>query len=287
MKRKIVFATILGLLAIIAILAALFIPSVAHSDQNVISASQHVASTDQSTLTAGQSASSVDQNVPSVADSSQSTDPTITGNSIIYTNGGTVTLHLPPGGGALANHPTDLQIIASHVYAGDNFGGTGDTLQVLAWVPTLNSYVPVAVITNNPNPQLYTWLKGLLAGSPAEQNIIQIQGSPDPLEVHSTGDIATAYLTMPININIGDPFPSYFKALNFTLPPLTLEFHPIGAAFQSSTTTKVPSSGWTILQSAWVEPAWTRVWIPQWLGSGPLAMDGTITLDANVTYISP
>ncbi len=255
MKKRIIFGAILASLTIIVIAAALFLPSLVYSQQSTSGVAQSTGNT---------------------------------GNSIIYATGGTITLHLPAGGGALANHPTDLLITASNVYNGEGvFFGPGNTLQLQLWVPTLNSFLPVATITDNTDPNFLTWIKVVTNGSVVAQNIVQVQGNPDPLFVGRTGDIVTVNLTMPVNISIGDPFPAYMKALNFTLPPFTLVFHPIGAAFQGGTTTAIPTSGWSIKTSAWIEPAWTMVFIPQWLGSNYLASDGTITLDANVTYISP
>ncbi len=255
MRKRIIFGTILGSLTIIVIAAALFLPSLVYSQQSTSGVAQSV---------------------------------TGNGNSILYATGGMVVLHMPAGGGALANRPTDLLITASNVYHGEGvFFGTANTLQIQVWVPPLNSFLPIATITDNNDPNFLTWVKSLTNGSAISQNIIQLQGSPDPLFVGRTGDIVTVNLTVPVNIAVGDPFPAYLKALNFTLPPFTLEFRSIGAAFQTSTTTVSPTSGWTIQTSAWVEPAWTRVWVPQWLGSNYLATDGTITLDANITYISP
>jgi len=154
-NRKIVFVTILGLSAIIVIAAALFLPSLAQSERAL-------------------SVPSSDQNVPSVADSSQGADPTGTLVKTLYVYGGGVYLHLPPGGGALANRPTDLYIQAAFVYdATPNLAPVGDTMQVSVWCPTTNSYVQVTHITENNDPNFVAFANALYAGTPTSQNIFQ------------------------------------------------------------------------------------------------------------------
>ena len=220
--------------------------------------------------------------LPAIAQTSQ---PSASNTSTIYLTGGVVILHLPPAGGNLTGRPTDLQITASYVNKGEGIWfGPGNTMQIALWVPNLNAYVPVAQITDNQNPAFLPWIQNVSRGGPLAQNIFVLNGNPT---ITTTGDIATVSLTVPINIKFGDPFPAFYKALNFTLPPLTLVFHPTGPAFATNSVTLNPTSGWTVQVSAVVEPAWTSVVIPQWLGATPLAVDGTIDVLGNVTYTPP
>jgi hypothetical protein len=221
--------------------------------------------------------------LPAIAQTTQ-TSPS-TGASILCLTGGVVVLHLPTAGGNLTGRPTDLQITASYVNNGDGvWFGPGNTMQVALWVPDVNAYVPVAQITDNSNPAFLAWLQNVSRGSPLAQNVAILKGN---LMVTTAGDIVTVNLAAPVNIKFGDPLPAFYKALNFTLPPFTFEFHPTGAAFATNSVTVNPTSGWSIQSSAIVEPAWTKVLIPQWLGATPVAFDGTINVMGNVTYTPP
>jgi hypothetical protein len=223
--------------------------------------------------------------IPTIAQSNQ-TAGIISGSSVVHLKGGVVTLHLPPGGGNLTGRPADLQITASDVQSGEGvFFGPGLSVHVSLWVPDLNAYVPVASVSDNQNPAFYNWSQQVGRGSPVAQNTIIV--SNGTLLVTSKGEIWTINMTKPVNIKFGDPLPAFWKALNFTLPPFTLEFHPIGVAFKTDLVTAVPTSGWTIQSSAIQQPAWTRVWIPAWLGASPIAFDGALNLQSNATYIPP
>ena len=177
--------------------------------------------------------------IPAIAQTNQDPNGT-SGNSIVYLTGGIVTLNLPPGGGALAGRPTDLQIEGYFVYDGDEIWfGPGNSLQVALWVPERNAYVPIVLINDNQDPEFLTWVQGVTSGSPAAQNIIILEDNP---VVTASGDIITVNLTVPVDIKFGDPLPAFWKTLNFTLPPITLEFHPIGAAFKADLVTTNPTS---------------------------------------------
>jgi hypothetical protein len=280
-NRKIVFGTILGLLTIIVIAAALFLPSLAQLDQGAVSTAQAFSE-------AAQNVALGDQTSPSVAVSSQPADPAGTLVRTLYLYGGNVYLHLPPGGGALANRPTDLYILVAHVYdATPSLAPLGgDSLQVSVWCPTTNSYVQVAFLAATTDPNFSDFAKAVYAGTPTSQNIFHFTAG-DQFEVDMSGDVITVTLTTPITITIGDPFPQYLKDLSFTLPPFTLEFRMIGSPYQTSSTAVLPS-GYTIqIPKGWFEPAFTRVMIPQWLGNASRAFDGTIASDETVAYYSP
>lgn len=217
--------------------------------------------------------------IPSLAESNQSNS---TPTSTIHGTGGNVILQLPPGGDALADRPTALQITVSKVTSGEGeFFGPGDIMQVLLWVPQANSFVPVALVNNNPNPDLVSWMQsGPLNGTPIAQNILIVE--PQELEIEINGDVVMANLTASQNITLSGPM----SGLSFSLPPVTLEIHGLGGSFSSTTSSALPS-GWNLTQTFDAQPAWVRVWIPQWLGSGYLAAPGTMVMNSTTAYTSP
>jgi len=206
--------------------------------------------------------------------------------STVYAYGGMVNLLLPPGGSALENRTTTLRIDFSYAYQGNGvFFGPGDIMRVWLWVPASNAFVPVAIIQNNPNASLVTWLQGVLNGTLMAQNIITVNSSE--LQVNKvTDDVITANLTVPENITIGDPFAPTLKALNFTLPPIALEVRGFDGQFNDQVINALPS-GWNVTTAITAEPAWVRVWIPQWLGPTYWMAEGTNNLQVVTTYTSP
>ena len=70
-------------------------------------------------------------------------DPVDPNAIISHANAANVILNLPPGGGALAGHPTNLRFV---VYDYDQSMGNADVMFVYMWVASLNSYVPIAAI---------------------------------------------------------------------------------------------------------------------------------------------
>lgn len=227
---------------------------------------------------------------PTIADAQSSA-----GVATLYGNGANVVLQLPQAGGALANRPITLQIQAFDFDKRSDYGGP-DVLIILLWVPTVNSFVPVAGFTDNPDPAARAWHSQVSAGSPMAQNEFAVADKDLEIWVergkssgsgcwtwdqygryvwdYDSEDITLiANLTVSKDIKIGDPFPPFFKALNFTLPPLTLVFRGVGNAYSEKTTQVLPS-GWTVKTSSRVTPAWVQVSIPAWLASGRMQFDG-------------
>jgi len=155
------------------------------------------------------------------------------------------------------------------------------------WTPSLNQYVIIAAISTNTDPTAITWIQGVLNNTPAwtpgamENYFVP---TPDQYQVYMAGDIVWANLTTSYNITLPDALGG-----NFTLPPMTLMFVPIGEGFAHEETTYLapPMSGWTIMSSHTDFPAWVRVQIPMWLGSTPVETVGTIMLDDTSIYMPP
>jgi hypothetical protein len=202
-------------------------------------------------------------------------------NVINYSNGAVVGLQLPPG---VPAHPVNLRIALSHIDNKSNYGGP-DVMQISLWVPTMNTYVPVAILSTNTNTSAITWIKTVVNGTPvwtppALQNYFAPTSSQ--LQVKINNSMVIANLTTSFNVTLPDSFGG-----NFTVPAMTLMFVPIAAGFAHNETKIVPSSNWTINSMHTDVPAWVRVNIPTWLGPSPVETAGTIVLNETTTYIPP
>lgn len=210
--------------------------------------------------------------------------PSTTANITTYADGANVILSLPQGN---TTHPLDLRIAVSDIDARSDYGGP-DTLSVYIWVPARNMYVPVAILSTNTDPDAITWIKGVMNNTPiwtppTMQNFFT--PTANQLKVYMDGDTLWANSTASYNITL----PAQLGG-NFTLPPMTLMFIPIGEGFCHQETTvlaKPQYSGWTIQMSHIDVPAWVRVVIPAWTGSAHIENVGTMMLEGTAVYIPP
>ncbi len=211
--------------------------------------------------------------------------PTTTSKIVTYTNGGNVNLQLPPT--ANSSHPVNLRIAVTAVDPKSDFGGP-DVMQIFIWVPSLNQYVGVAILSTNTDPAAIAWIKGVVNGTPIWTPPVLMNyfvPTADQLQVYMDGDVLWANLTASFNVTL----PAALGG-NFTIPPMTLMFSPIGAPFAHNETTVLPKpqySGWTIQMSHTDVPAWVRVQIPMWIPNTPVEVVGTLTLDGTATYMPP
>ena len=79
-----------------------------------------------------------------------------------YGSGGSVHVQLPPGE---PSHPTILMIDAYDINKWSSFGAM-DVMMVWLWVPSLNLHAPVALISDNPNPDFFDFAETLYDGTP-------------------------------------------------------------------------------------------------------------------------
>ena len=191
-------------------------------------------------------------------------------NPIFYITQGETKLQLPPPGGAIANHPTNLGITAFKWEKDSSFNSAGhDVLTVNIWISAANAYRPVAYITDNDNPDFIAFIKNAWKGFPIAENVIVV-GNRE-LEVWTEKNALFANLTKPVDILFGDSFPT-FKSLNFTLPAMYLVFREIGDEYkvekgeQTTTMGTQPNfSGYTASQYGCVKPTWVEYKIPGWI----------------------
>lgn len=201
-----------------------------------------------------------------------------------YSNGGTVAVTLPNGS---ISHPLNIRMSVARIDPNSDHGSP-DVMTFAVWSQALNRYVPVAVLSTNTDPAAIAWIQEVLNNTPVwTVGVMENYFVPttDQFQVYRVGDIvwvnSTASYTLTLPAALGG---------NFTIPPMTMMFIPIGEAFEHEETTYLPPptySGWTIMSSGTDYPAWVRVEIPTWLGPYSIETVGTITLDVTQIYIPP
>jgi hypothetical protein len=211
-----------------------------------------------------------------------------------YGSGGNFNLQLPPG---VPDHPTDLQFVVFDFDKRSTFGSC-DVMLVVLWVPALNGYASVAVVSDSPNPeffdQSYTVLGGTAVWNPAKgfSNIFPV--SDTELEVNKRGDVLTAELTVPVEIAL--PFQNlpafaFLGDMSFTLPSIKIEIRGFDSTFKDEAVQNIvphpPLSGYTITQNTINKPAWVRFWSTPWLGAAPQYTTGTLFVHVTRTYTPP
>jgi hypothetical protein len=175
-----------------------------------------------------------------------------------------------------------------------------DVLEIAIWAPAMNTFLPVADISDNTNPAAYALLKQIYLNTPIwtpglMENFFTV--GDKELEVRMCGDVLIANLTKGVHISLPFQFlPAPLNALgdmSFDLPPMALEFRGIGSAYREEVTLgflpSPPLSGWTITLKSTNKPAWVRTWIQQWTAgtSDPFKFAGTLTLQQTQTWTPP
>lgn len=213
-------------------------------------------------------------------------------------NHASVTLQLPPGGGALVGRPVDILLLA---YDYGSLMGYSDVIIVTLWVPAMNQYVPLAVISDQaPNAQV----KSLWNGTPVymEVNSVVIRNnlktvSDKELNVwmeyscsgHGNGALDTkvliANLTVPVLLDFTG-LPSTIFGSVFTVPAMTLVFRAIDDGYLTEEVLTFPS-GYSMKSSHTSIPAWVKASIPAWLSTHALTVSGVISYRETITMTGP
>jgi hypothetical protein len=209
--------------------------------------------------------------------------PQATSNINTFANGGAVSITLPNGS---INHPLNIRMAASRIDPNSDYGGP-DVMTFYIWNTALNRYIPVAILSTNTDPTAIAWIKEVLNNTPVwTAGVMEnyFVPTPDQYQVYRVGDIVWVNSTVSYTVTLPEALGG-----NFTLPPMTLMFIPIGEAFEHEETTYLapPMSGWTIAANATDYPAWVQVQIPTWLGPTPIECVGTIMLDITQVYMPP
>jgi hypothetical protein len=201
-----------------------------------------------------------------------------------YANGGAVAVTLPNGS---ISHPLNIRMAVSRIDPNSDHGGP-DVMTFSIWNAALNRYIPVAVLSTNTDPTAIAWIKEVLNNTPVwTAGVMENYFVPtaDQFQVTRVGDIVWVNSTTSYVITLPDTLGG-----NFTLPPMTLMFIPIGEAFEHEETTYLTPptySGWTIMANATDYPAWVQIQIPTWLGAYPVECVGTIMFDVTQVYMPP
>ena len=232
--------------------------------------------------------------VPALAYGKKSDDDKSDSLTTFYGSGGNFNLQLPPG---VPSHPTDLRFEVFDFDRRSTFGSFG-VMTVALWVPALNGYVPVAVVSDSPNPEFFDHAHTVLGGTPpwnpakGFSNIFPV--SDTELEVNKRGNVLTAELTVPVEIAL--PFqnlPAFASLgdMSFTLPSIKIEIRGFDSTFKDEAVQNIvphpPLSGYTITQNTINRPAWVRVWSTPWLGVAPQYTTGTLFVHVTRTYTPP
>jgi len=205
-------------------------------------------------------------------------------NVVTYIKGGAVNINLPNG---TTPHPLNLRIIVTDVSEDSDYGGP-NVMQIYLWVPSLNQYVGVATLSTNTNQTAIDWIKRVLNGTPIwAPPVMQNYFIPteNQLQIYMSGNILWANLTTSYNVTL----PAQLGG-NFTIPPMSLMFVPIGESFpyeESMTLAKPAYSGWTIQIHRTDVPSWVRVQIPMWVGTTPIEAVGMMNIGGTAIYIPP
>ena len=221
-------------------------------------------------------------------------DPVDPNAMISHSNAANVILSLPPGGGALAGHPTNLRFV---VYDFDQSMDNADAMIVYVWVASTNSYVPVAVIRDQApsagltafwnNTPVYLEVNGVVM----RNNIKTVVDSQLDVWIDSSANnghkaadtVLIANLTVPVPLDFTGLPPAVF-GLAFSVPPMSLMFRGIAGGFHHEETFTVPS-GYTLLTVHTDVPAWVRATIPTWVGLSEVV--GTIMFHDTTTITPP
>lgn len=218
---------------------------------------------------------------------------TVSGNS------GTVTLQLPPGGGALASRPVDIRLEAFD-YDRNSYGGA-DVMLVYIWVSTLNYYIPIAAIGDKaPSPELKAFWNStpvyLEVNGVAIRNNLKTVADKE-LDVWTetmwtqygggswgydeygrcVWNIAGAQtlkvnLTVPVGPLDYTGLPAIFGS-TFTVPSMSLMFTGIADGSPLKETSTMPS-GFKYEYKTTAVPAHVKATIPTWIGSSTFAAGG-------------
>jgi hypothetical protein len=229
-------------------------------------------------------------------------------NVVAYGQHGEVILQLPtpsnkpapPAALGTPWHPTCLRLIAGDIEKKSTFGAS-DNLDVYLWMPAMNSFVPVAHITDQDDPDALEFFHAVYIGlpiwntaveEPNMRNVITVEDNE--LDVWKEGDVIMANLTKAVTITLDFTKIAALAAWGdqtFVLPPMTLMFRPIARDFANEeSVTLIPSppySGWTMTVKSRMSPAWVKAQIPLWVKGGWIECSGHICTHLVQTGIPP
>ncbi len=204
-----------------------------------------------------------------------------------YGSGGHVVLQLPQG---IPSHPTTLAVEVFDFGERSTFGAF-DVMIIYNFIASRNAFSPVALITDNPNPDFYDFAKKVVLNSamwnPTSGMLNVFPVTDNELKIEMHGNVLSANLTIPISITLTAAF-----GVNFILPPTALQFRGFDNAYKDETLTPMlpspPLSGYLITMDLQDKPAWVHLWNTQWTGSTAFfEFDGILYQHVTRTYTPP
>ena len=209
-----------------------------------------------------------------------------------------VVLQLPTPGGAIASHPTNLRILP---FDYDRRSGSADALRVSIWVSAINTYVPVAFISDQPwgaqekaimnNTNMYLEVNGVVIRNNlkvvTDKELGVWQESKWTCYGHGwsvPGDeTLIANLTIPVQLDFTGLPPIFGPS--FAVPAMSMKFVGIAEGSPLQGTLPTLPSGAKAIEKYTGVPAWAFVAIPAWGGSWYFA--GAIGENYVITFTLP
>jgi len=188
-------------------------------------------------------------------------------------------IQLPTPGGAIASHPTSLKILA---FDYDRRSDSVDALRVTIWVSAMNTYVPVAFISDKPwsaqqkailnNTAMYLEVNGVVI-----RNNLKVVADKE-LDVwqeskwtyygcgrdgysYANSETLEANLTVPVQLDFTGLPPTFGSS--FAVPAMYMKFVGIAEGDLVQGTSTLPSGAKASEKYTGV-PAWALVIIPTW-----------------------
>jgi hypothetical protein len=205
-------------------------------------------------------------------------------------NVGHIRLDLAPPGGAVTGHPINMILSCYDYYKGP--ASKTDVIVVYIWVSTLNKYVPIAAIADQPanaqikqfwnNTPVYLEVDGVVI----RNNLKQVADKELDVWMENTwtcygyckgaNEVLIANLTVPVGPLDYTGLPSIFGS-TFTVPPLEATFRQITESWQETETMLMPSGTTTITSIR--RDASVSVEMPAWFNADYIA-SGRINHDS-------
>ena len=235
---------------------------------------------------------------PAIANSSS------TNSRTEYSTEGEVVLQLPSGGGALASRPTNLKILALDI---DRRSGGYDKMMILLWVSAINTYTPIALISDQAptafdkaqwnNSAVYLEVNGVVIRNNLKTVADKELDVWQEFKCTSYGcgqygwsnpgeETLHANLTVAVQLDFTG-LPPVFGS-SFAVPAMDLQFVGIASGIPFEDKSVLPT-GATIYDKGNGVPAWVMAFVPTWgfAGIGNQYFDGIISNQLVTTITLP
>jgi hypothetical protein len=239
--------------------------------------------------------------------------PSASGTLKAYGYSGEVLLQLPSP--SIPSHPYNLRFLVQH-YDERSAHGKEDVLGIYVWstaYPGGSRFVWIGAIRDN--QASIDFQKAMYGGVVGAENQMKVEDKELEIWTETAsaqsgngrwnwdeygryvwgadgGEVLKVNLTKAVTFNVGDPWPQHWKDLNFTLPPMTLEFRGFDEVFKDEVppATLAPpysGAGWTQQITAWRMPAWVEVTIPAWYRAINSYVVGQFNKKVEITWTPP